>query len=195
MPSYTFRIDLNKTSPLVTRTFKVSSEISMYLLHQIIQDVMGWKNYHLYEFIIDNNKFSDKRLVDDELGFFTDCKTVMVENVFTHKGKKGQYEYDFGDGWVHQLELIEINHDPLNIVLPIIISGENACPPEDCMGVHGYSELKEILKNPKHEEFESSWEWVGLKFNPLKFNKKAAEKELAKLNVHINEYESRFNEF
>jgi hypothetical protein len=100
---------------------------------------------------------------------------------------------DFGDGWKHHLELIEISNEPLNEVLPIIISGENACPPEDCMGVHGYAELKEILKTPKHEEFESTWVWVGLKFNPLKFYKKAVEKELAKLNAHIQEYESGFN--
>ena len=58
------------------------------------------------------------------------------------------------------------------------------------MGVHGYSELKEILKNPKHEEFESSWNWVGLKFNPLKFNKKLVKKELGKLNAKIRAYES-----
>jgi hypothetical protein len=50
-----------------------------------------------------------------------------------------------------------------------------------------------MLLTPKHEEFESSWEWVGLKFNPLKFYKKAVEKELAKLNAHIQEYESGFN--
>ena len=193
MPTYTFKIDLLKTEPLVTRTFMVSSEISLYLMHHIIQGVMGWKNYHLYEFLIDGLKIADHRLVDNELGPITDCKLMMVEDIFTHIGKTAQYEYDFGDGWKHHLELIEISNEPLNEVLPIIISGENACPPEDCMGVHGYAELKEILKAPKHEEFESSWVWVGLKFNPLKFNKKAVEKELAKLNAHIQEYESGFN--
>lgn len=194
MPIYTFKIDLNETSPLVTRTFKVSSEISMYLMHQIIQEVMGWKNYHLYEFKIDGNKIADTRLLDEELGSITDCKTVMVEDVFTHLGKKCQYEYDFGDGWLHVLELIEISNNPVNVVLPIIVSGENACPPEDCGGVDGYAELKEILKNPKHEEFKSTWIWVGLQFNPFKFNIKATEKSLARLNANIQKYESGFNE-
>ena len=58
------------------------------------------------------------------------------------------------------------------------------------MGVHGYTELKEILKDRKHINFEDSWEYVGLTFNPLKFNKKAAEKELAKLTAKIRKYES-----
>ena len=50
MPTFTFFIKLIGTDPLVTRTFKVSSESSMYVLHHIIQVVMGWKNYHLYQF-------------------------------------------------------------------------------------------------------------------------------------------------
>lgn len=61
-------------------------------------------------------------------------------------------------------------------------------------GVDGYAELKEIQKNPKHAAFETSWEWVGLQFSPFKFNTKATEKVLAKLNATIQKYESGFNE-
>ena len=43
MPTLTFHLKLIGTDPLVTRTFKVSSESSMYVLHRIIQEVMGWK--------------------------------------------------------------------------------------------------------------------------------------------------------
>lgn len=58
------------------------------------------------------------------------------------------------------------------------------------MGVHGYAELKEILKDPENINHEDFWQNVGLSFNPLKFNKKAAEKELAKLTAKIRKYES-----
>ena len=191
MSIYTFKIDLLKTKPLVTRTFKVSSEISFYLMHHIIQEVMGWQNYHLYEFKVDGVRITDKSIVEEDLNPISEAKELMVEDIFTHIGKTIKYVYDFGDWWEHQLELIEISNTPQNEALPLIISGENACPPEDCIGVHGYSELKEILKNPKHEEFESSWNWVGLKFNPLKFNKKLVEKELGKLNAKIRAYEAK----
>ena len=154
-------------------------------MHHIIQEVISWQNYHLYEFTVDGVKITDKSIVEEDLNPITEAKELMVQDIFTHIGKTIKYVYDFGDWWEHQIELIEISNTPQNEALPLIISGENACPPEDCMGVHGYSELKEILKNPKHEEFESSWNWVGLKFYPLKFNKKSVEKELGKLNAKI----------
>ena len=41
----TFHIKLIGTHPLVTHTYKVSSESAMYVLHHIIQVVMGWKRF------------------------------------------------------------------------------------------------------------------------------------------------------
>jgi len=34
-------------------------------------------------------------------------------------------------------------------VMPLVISGENACATQDCGGIDGYQELLEVLKNPK----------------------------------------------
>ena len=193
MPSLTFKIYLEDTNPLVSRTFIVCSENSMYVLHQIIQVVMGWKNYHLYQFTIDNLIIADKRLVLDELGPVTDVKTLMIEDIFTKVGTAVKYEYDFGDGWMHHLELINISNNPVNEILPIIIAGENACPPEDCGGVSGYLQLKNILLNKTDEEYLNMLAWVGYKFNPLKFDIKNASKDLLKLNAIIKKYEEGFN--
>jgi hypothetical protein len=46
-----------------------------------------------------------------------------------------------------------------------------SCPPEDCGGVWGYSDMLEILKQPDHEEYESYIEWLGGEFDPKSFNK------------------------
>jgi hypothetical protein len=45
------------------------------------------------------------------------------------------------------------------------------------MGVNGYAEFKEILKNPENINYEDFWQNLGLSFNPLKFNKKVDENE------------------
>ena len=50
--------------------------------------------------------------------------------------------------WMHQLELIDINHLPQNELLPSFISAQNACPPEDCGGIHRSQEMIEIVKDP-----------------------------------------------
>jgi hypothetical protein len=193
MPTYTFKVDLLNSEPLVTRTFKVSSETTLYLMHHIIQALMEWKNYHLYEFSINNLLFADIRLVDEEFGDFKDVKTIQLEDVFSKTGTKATYLYDFGDGWKHQLELIEISNEPQNELLPAFISGQNACPPEDCGGVYRYLEIIEILGDPSHEEYESIKEWIGPKFNAVKLNSHSIIKELGNLGLKIKIYERRFN--
>ena len=77
----TSKIHLIGTEPLVTRTFKVSAQTTMYELHHIIQVVMGWTNSHLYQFNVGEQVIADTRLVDDELGPVTDVKGVMVTGI------------------------------------------------------------------------------------------------------------------
>ncbi len=190
MPILTFHIKLVGTDPLVTRTFKVSSEITMYELHHTIQVVMGWKNYHLYQFKVGDLVIADKRLWDEEeMGPITDVKDASVGEVFTKVGTTAVYEYDFGDGWMHHLELVDRSILPTQEVLPLVISGENASPPEDCGGIHGYKELLKVFKNPKHPEYRETKVWVGSKFNPTKFSSDEYNKELGKLNKYMKEYE------
>ena len=191
MPAYNFKIDLLHSEPLVTRTFRVSSESSLYLLHQIIQVVMGWRNSHLYEFSIDTLRFMDTRLVDEDFEDVTDVKSVMVEDVFPRVGAKAHYLYDFGDGWMHQLELMNINHLPQNELLPSFISAQNSCPPEDCGGIHRYLEMIEIVKDPTHAEYANIIEFLGPKFNPANLNRIAIFKALGNLRPFIKDYEQR----
>jgi hypothetical protein len=193
MPILTFHIKLVGTDPLVTRTFKVSSEITMYELHHTIQIVMGWKNYHLYQFEVGNAVIADSRLWDEyEMEPITDVKEVSVGEVFTEVGTTSVYEYDFGDGWMHHLELVDRSVHSTQEVLPIVISGNNACPPEDCGGIHGYKYLNDILKDPKHPEHREYKVWARKNFNPCKFSEDDSNAELKKLPRHIKEYENGF---
>ena len=193
MPILTFHIKLVGTDPMVTRTFMASSEITMYELHHTIQVVMGWKNYHLYQFEVDNAVIADRRLWDeDEMGPITDVKEVSVGDVFTELGTTAAYEYDFGDGWMHHLELVDRSNRPTKEGLPIVISGDNACPPEDCGGIHGYKDLIDILKDPNHPEHREYKVWAGKNFNPSKFSLDACNAELKKLTKYIKEYEKGF---
>jgi hypothetical protein len=194
MAAFTFEIKLLHTDPGVTRVVKVSSDSSMYLLHHIIQQVMTWKNYHLYHFTIGERTIGDVRLLEEEaFGEVEDGKSIKVEDVFTHTGMVVEYLYDIGDYWEHEIQLIDISDDPQTEALPILVGGKNGSPPEDCGGVEGFIECKRILSNPLHPEFTEMFEWVGRKSTPLRFNKKAAEKELSKLNAMIKMYEAGFS--
>jgi hypothetical protein len=87
---------------------------------------------------------------------------------------------------------VEITNRPVNEVLPQVIAGENACPPEDCGGPYGFQQLLDVLKNPKHPEYKETRVWVGKSFNPTKFSVDACNKELGKLNKYMKEYEEGF---
>ena len=50
------------------------------------------------------------------------------------------------------------------------LAGERACPAEDCGGLWRYQEILEILKDPKHEEYEHYREWLGGEFDPEEFD-------------------------
>ncbi len=52
---------------------------------------------------------------EDEMGPITDVKEVSVGEVFHNVGITAVYEYDFGDGWMHHLELVDRSNHPTQI--------------------------------------------------------------------------------
>ena len=145
---------------------------------------MGWTNSHLHQFEIKGKRFGDPELLDDGFDDF-ECKDstrTMLSEILPKTGKRFafKYEYDFGDGWEH--EVLFEGSPPVDpkAKYPVCLEGERACPPEDCGGVWGYGDFLEAIRNPKHEEHESMLEWVGGAFDPEKFDPGKATKEMKK---------------
>ena len=80
-------------------------------------------------------------------------------------GARLLYEYDFGDGWQHELLLEEVllGDEPFR---QVCVAGSRNCPPEDCGGPHGFSELLKVLRDATHPEHDDIREWVGEDFAP-----------------------------
>jgi hypothetical protein len=91
------------------------------------------------------------------------------------------YEYDFGDGWKHEIKTVKIGPPAEGVSYPVCLAGELACPPEDCGGLWGYYNKLEILKNPKHIDYEDTLEWMGDDFDPQRFDIDTINAELAEL--------------
>lgn len=88
------------------------------------------------------------------------------------------YEYDFGDGWEHRIVLEKSLPEDQSSAYPGCIGGKNACPPEDCGGIWGYMEFKEIISDPSHEAHESMMEWLDDDFDPTAFDMEEVNKAL-----------------
>ena len=95
---------------------------------------------------------------------------MPITRHFTRPGTTVQYEYDFGDGWEHELTLEAILPRQAGQKYPLCAGGARACPPEDCGGVYGYENLLTVIQDPIHDEYESMLEWLGGRFDPDRFD-------------------------
>ncbi|MFY9842728.1 MAG: plasmid pRiA4b ORF-3 family protein [Terriglobales bacterium] len=155
---YVVKVTLLGTSPPVWRRILVPRKITLRNLHRTLQTVMGWTNSHLHQFILPRQKFFDPRhrvgtKVADE------SRTRLGDLIWT-AGAKLLYEYDFGDGWQHELllEKVLLGDESFR---QLCVAGDRNCPPEDCGGSTGFSELVKALQDSTHPEHDDIREWVG----------------------------------
>lgn len=161
---YQFYIELHESHPLVWRRIVVPADLSFYHLHKAIQGAFGWENSHLFQF--SESGFSDKTcygLPGEDIDMdmvIIDARKTKMSRILKKEGQTYCYIYDFGDHWEHRLILEKIEAG--DITIPYCLDGGGACPPEDVGGMHGYHEMLEVLKKPRHPERARYIEWLGL---------------------------------
>ena len=167
---FQLKVTLKNSKPPIWRRVQVRSDTRLDQMHQIIQAIMGWWDYHLHQFIIFNKYFGVPH--NDYLGFMdmNDETQYRLDDFFSEEGIKCIYEYDFGDSWEHVLLLEKIQTTEEGVHYPVCIKGKRACPPEDVGGIWGYEDFLEAIQNPEHEEHEMYIEWIGDEFDPEAFD-------------------------
>lgn len=172
---FQFRIELIGSNPPIWRQIQVPETYSFWDLHVAIQNAMGWEDCHLNEFRIKNPKNGWM----DEIGIpmeDSDDDEIISEweahisDYFSKSNRKGLYIYDFGDEWRHLIKLEKVIAKEENVIYPVCIAGERACPPEDCGGIYGYEEILRALKNPKSKRYKEIKEWLDPDFDPEYFD-------------------------
>ncbi len=171
--AYQIQIALKGFKPKIWRRVLIPSDISMSDFHYVIQVVMGWTNSHLHQFIQYGTYYSEPQEETWDDMDTEDYTDIKVCDLLDMEKDNLIYEYDFGDGWEHQITLEKVLPKTSETQLPVCLKGKMNCPPEDCGGVWGYADMLEILKQPEHEEYESYIEWLGDEFDPAYFNKDA----------------------
>jgi len=182
---YQIKISLEHVKPPIWRRVLINSDTSLAKLHYVIQMAMGWDDYHLHQFITPQGYYG---IPEPDIGFMTgdtinDESKVTVATFLKAEKDAIKYEYDFGDSWVHKIQLEKILPPDKSIQLPQCIKGKRACPPEDCGGVWGYQELVEIVKDPSHEEYDDMIEWLGEdEYDPDSFDMDFVNMELQSIS-------------
>lgn len=173
------RVELHDVIPLVWRRVLVSNQWTLASVHRYLQWVMGWTDTHAHEFQVGAGVVAPDWWIEElETGqdreAYRDERRVSVAAVVSELGQQGEieYRYDMGDGWRHRIviESLPPNWPEEPLRLPVCVAGENACPPEDCGGPHGYSMFLEILADRRHEQHGDIVRWIGGVFDPKGFD-------------------------
>lgn len=180
---YEIKITLQDVKPAIWRRLHVPSDITLAQLHEVIQIAMGWTNSHLHQFVIAGERYGSAEMDDDDFGHkMVDEHRVQLDKVATPKSRF-VYEYDFGDDWRHEIKVEKVVASQEGIKTPYCITGELACPPEDCGGAWGYVDMLEKLAEPTGEERSELIEWLGYEFDPQQF-------DLHKINENLKHLQS-----
>jgi len=175
--AFKIRVTLEEVEPPIWRSVLVEASTTLHELHRTIQMLFDWYDYHLYRFEIGDREFE----APDEDAEGEDATKMTLGRLGLSPGDRFRYIYDLGDDWVHRVEVEgrEIASD--RAWLPWVINGARRGPPEDCGGVHRYSEIQRILQQPLEdldEDDQSTIEWLGNDFDPDQFNLAQARHDL-----------------
>ena len=173
---FRFKVTVLEVEPTIWRRFEVPATYNFWDLHVAIQDVMGWQDYHLHEFRLQGSEKGVPVLVglpDDESDAGRQTLPgwqTAVREFISQRGQVVRYEYDFGDGWEHEVVLEEVLFAEEGIAYPRCVAGERACPPEDCGGPSGYAEFLAAIRDPGHARHADLIEWIGEAFDAEEFD-------------------------
>jgi hypothetical protein len=172
---YTLRITLRSVEPEVWRRIVVRSETPLATFARILERAMGWEGYHLHMLDVGGILFGEP---DEDADYVINERGITVRHVLPRVGSALRWDYDFGDGWEHDVVVEGIEAPKPKGRYPICLDGARACPPEDCGGVTGYERLRAALADSHDSEHDEYVTWAPEGFDPDVFDLAAANRRL-----------------
>ncbi|SPE51078.1 transposase [Verrucomicrobia bacterium] len=169
------KITLRYLTPPIWRRVLVPDHFTLGNLHSVIQATMGWGGGHMHEFRMPPRGFGPPLRRFGQEG--EDEDATLVRDVLVRKGQMLLYEYDFGDGWLHGIQLEQILPREAGRRYPVCVAGARSCPPDDCGGPPGYDQLVKALQNPSAPSNAELLEWCG-EWDPESFDPEAVNRLL-----------------
>jgi hypothetical protein len=139
--AYQLRVVLRNVSPLIWRRLLVRSDSTIADLHATLQIALGWRDEHLNRFVIYGREYGGSHL--GGTAFRDDPRQVCLADLGLRVRERFLYEYDFTDGWQHDLRIEEILPLVPGRHYPLCIGGRRQVPPEDCGGSWAFLELRQ----------------------------------------------------
>ncbi|WP_341361020.1 plasmid pRiA4b ORF-3 family protein [Georgenia sp. M64] len=157
---FRLRVDLNDAAPPIWRRLDVRSDLTLDVVHQVLQDAFSWTDSHLHRFVLGADDVWDPRGeaflcpydVDDpenEDGG-TPEELVRLDETMGEPGDVLRYVYDYGDSWDLTLRLEEVCHPRTTAPPAACVGGHRGAPPEDSGSIRDAESLAEVLDDPAY---------------------------------------------
>jgi hypothetical protein len=168
------RVELVDSEPQIWRRFELRGSLALSQVHQVLQAAFGWEDAHLHRFVT-SDPFAPLRPVDGE---FPEAQQWLPGEECEEPGDRPEedcsldqllalgsggafYEYDFGDSWLHRLELVSRRPAVKDSPFARLIDGARRGPLEDSGGFPGYEEIMDALADPAHPDHAEYSAWVS----------------------------------
>lgn len=171
------KVTLRGVKPIVWRRLQVAGDLTLRDLHHALQVAMGWTDSHLHEFSVDGSRYGMSDPQEDFGEPSLDERKFTVGDVL-REGARAEYLYDFGDDWRHQLKVERTAALSTQSAKVQCLAGARGCPPEDCGGPYGYSDLLKALADRGNERHAELKDWVGPYFDAEAFDLAAVNRDL-----------------
>ena len=161
-------VSLNLHAPCKRRII-VPENINFYQFHNVLQESFAWKDCHLHQFVVDvDTDGYPSRIIQPQWDGMEELPGVEVQDsveitladVFASR-KRIVYEYDFGDEWLHTIDLCRVIDDCTN-PYPQCIMAVGDAPMEGCGGPDGFAYITTVLSDPQHPEHREISQWVQI---------------------------------
>ena len=145
---------------MIWRCIEVPLTISLLALHEVIQAVTLFENYHLFDFATRTRGTQTRYTIpdpndecaDDDFGDTLDASKTELGTLIEAGIKRLTYTYDFGDNWQHTILVESVTAAEPTTAYPRFIEGANRAPHEDVGGVPGFENFLNVMAKPKHPE-------------------------------------------
>ncbi|WP_235013254.1 plasmid pRiA4b ORF-3 family protein [Arthrobacter sp. SLBN-100] len=195
------------SDPAIWRLLEIDPSLTMDRVHEVLQTALGWRDSHLHSFtdtdpyvrlravngiVREPRRWVPQDLLEDSDDDLPETAWTLGQ-ILTAESGPLFYEYDFGDGWIHRLELTGNLPIPANTPRARLVDGERRAPLEDSGGIGGYHDLLDALADPAHDEHEDLKAWVTWtagpwqEFDPEQLDINAVNNELDLLFPAPNE--------
>jgi len=138
---YQLRVVLHGVSPLIWRRLLVPGTATVADLHAVLQTAFSWADEHLHHFVIHGREYGIS--YSGGVGFRDDPRRVSLAGFGLRVGERFVYDYDFIDGWRHDIRVEQDTAPKPGRVYPVCTGGRRAGPPEDCGGPWAFLELRQ----------------------------------------------------